>query len=491
MTTQPEFRQFAVLKATRSLMQVYSSDKLSELQSFTQELLRGMGAPDTLLQPYSFRVASAPSQDWTLEVVGQYDTAPQPDRAVISYAFTDPDLLSVFRDLVLDSLEKPLDADGNAFLDIGADIGGTVADDHWCPGTADRAMFGHRPQARQVLNADFLNNNQLRGQNVNVVIFDQGLDRNDIPPANWGGGLNYLGTPPGSASRTSHGMLVARNVLNIAPYAVLYDVPMIPQRITDVLAFAISAWWTYFLILWRLPFLRAFQRWQGPWVFVNAWAIFDRSSELPLGDYTENTRPNGGHPLNNIVGQAVQQDLIDVIFAAGNCGQFCPSIRCGKLDRGPLRSIWGANSHFAVITAGAVRVDELWLGYSSQGPGQPLLRPPGQLPPNQKPDLCAPSQFREATDGYVESNINIVPPTDHPRTNTGTSTACALTAGVVAALRSNPVQDWRQARVSPGALKQRLIQTTRSTRGPGWSPRLGWGILDAEAAFNQLLMDYP
>ena len=197
----------------------------------------------------------------------------------------------------------------------------------------------------------------------------------------------------------------------------------------------------------------------------------------------------GGHPFNNIVGMMVQNN-VDVVFAAGNCGQFCPSGRCGKLDHGPGHSIWGANAHFAVITAGAVRTDELWLGYSSQGPGPNLLGPPVQPPVrNQKPDFCAPSQFREVIDAFVEINPNAILPVDHPRTNTGTSTACALTAGVVAALRSNP--NWDQVTVNPAALKQRLIQTTHQTKGPNWNERLGWGVLDAGAAFNRLLTDYP
>ena len=67
---------------------------------------------------------------------------------------------------------------------------------------------------------------------------------------------------------------------------------------------------------------------------------------------------------------AALQEHVDVVFAAGNCGEFCPAPRCGKVDRVPGHSIWGANSSSAVITAGAVLTNEMWLGYSSQGPGQ-------------------------------------------------------------------------------------------------------------------------
>jgi len=52
--------------------------------------------------------------------------------------------------------------------------------------------------------------------------------------------------------------------------------------------------------------------------------------------------------------EAALRQQIDVVFAAGNCGAFCPAQRCGKLDRGAGSSIWGGNSSSAVITTGAV-----------------------------------------------------------------------------------------------------------------------------------------
>src|SRR5205823_643362 len=117
-----------------------------------------------------------------------------------------------------------------------------------------------------------------------------------------------------------------------------------------------------------------------------------------------NYSANREHPLNIIVGQAASEH--DVVFAAGNCGQFGPMARCGVHDVGPGHSILGANSHPDVLTVGAVRTDGLWLGYSSQGPG--ALYP-------DKPDLCAASQFSDNEDAYAG--------------NTGTSAACALAAG--------------------------------------------------------------
>ena len=77
-------------------------------------------------------------------------------------------------------------------------------------------------------------------------------------------------------------MLIARNVLDIAPDAVVYDMPLIPRpSITSIPSVASDADAAYQLLLLCIYFLRQFPRWSGPWVLVNAWAIFDRSSEHP------------------------------------------------------------------------------------------------------------------------------------------------------------------------------------------------------------------
>ncbi|MCW3473579.1 S8 family peptidase [Rhodovastum sp. RN2-1] len=206
---------------------------------------------------------------------------------------------------------------------------------------------------------------------------------------------------------------------------------------------------------------RAHGRFPGPWVFVNAWAIYDRRTEIPPESYSDNP----AHPFNLAVGDAAGAG-IDVVFCAGNCGPFCPDLRCGINDRGPGRSILGANSHPRVLTVGAVRCDTTWLGYSSQGPGQPNLDV-------DKPDLCAPSEFREDHDAHTG--------------NSGTSAASGLAAGVVAALRSrvDPVT-W-----PPVHLKQLLLDTARKTETSGRDDRVGYGIIDAAAAVRALALPPP
>src|SRR5262249_38297197 len=119
------------------------------------------------------------------------------------------------------------------------------------------------------------------------------------------------------------------------------------------------------------------------WIAVNAWAIYDRGTEWPPGDYTQNRHlglsvhfSDGmrkqyglelGHPLILTVGSLVAQG-VDVVFGAGNCGQFSTSPRCGALDRGLGRTIWGANAHPDVVTVAATSVGADWMGYSSEGP---------------------------------------------------------------------------------------------------------------------------
>ncbi len=64
----------------------------------------------------------------------------------------------------------------------------------------------------------------------------------------------------------------------------------------------------------------------------------------------------------------------------------------------------------------------------------------------------------------------------------GTSAACPVVAGVVAALRSKP-----SARpATPAAIRDALRATARNPAGGGWNPDFGHGIVDAGAAWAQV-----
>jgi len=472
--TPASLKLYAALELTPDLRTAYDTADpetvFEPLADYTRWLLQR--APydsdftKDLVKAESFSVVGTPSRLWEVDFAGDKDhdldlsrTPPAeliPQDRLIVYEFADVELLKQF----LTAVEQGRNADSSPPISsAGVDLGVGSAD-HWCPANSFDT-FGTRADARRTVAANALPT-ILRGQRVNVVIIDEGLNKDFIPPNNWGGGLILTTPPAGTAARTSHGMMIARSILDIAPDAVLYDVPLIPERLTTgFLSSAHAAYWT---LLWAIWLRRPNPRWSGPWIFVNAWAVFDRSIEPSLGNYTENNNPYG-HPLINVVKTAIGAFDFDVIFAAGNCGEFCASMRCGGVDRGPGRSIWGANALPEVITAGAVLTDEMWAGYSSQGPG-----PNKNGLAHDKPDFCAPSNFRETRDAAVS--------------NTGTSAACAMTAGLVAALRSKP--GWYQNHVSPARMLEALTQGARKTQGGSWNGRLGHGVLDAVGVMNWL-----
>ena len=125
----------------------------------------------------------------------------------------------------------------------------------------------------------------------------------------------------------------------------------------------------------------------------------------------------------------------------------------------------------------AVRTDARWIGSSSQGEGQRRLS-------REKPDLCAPSYFRDAGDAFTgnTSGSFVSPPGSPYVANTGTSAACGVAAGIVAAIRSG----WDHTVLSPRDLRQALNDNARKTEGPGWNGCLGHGIINVEATLCAL-----
>lgn len=334
--------------------------------------------------------------------------------------------------------------------------------DYWNPAEALQPLFGDRDAAHRLMAVP----QSEKESCVNVVIIDQGVGRSLIEHFRgvFGGGWRISGAPTPGTTKGGHGSMLARNILEVAPGATIFDLPLIPPNITNVQAFLSDAHAAFNEMLAGIEALRETgdARWQWPWVLVNAWAVFNLGKEHRRGEpdgsnHRLNYSDNLEHPFNIIVGQAASEH--DVVFAAGNCGQFCPMAQCGVHDVGPGRSILGANSHPNVLTVGAVRTDGLWLGYSSQGPGALDRR---------KPDLCAPSQFSDNEDAYAG--------------NTGTSAACALAAGVVARLRGK----WDSKNFSPKKMKRILIDTAfRSVEHPCWDRQLGHGIINYTEAANE------
>jgi hypothetical protein len=388
----------------------------------------------------------------------------EPDEVIVALSIHDTKSFSGTE--IAEKIIKAAETKQDIFAGSSPDLPFAGAD-HWC-GEGGDTIFSNRSAAEQLLGIDYLRTqSNTTGRGVNVVIVDQGLSQAGLGSSyvtGWKVGNTLPGHPPPpplGTVRRSHGMMIAHNILKVAPDVKLFDVPLVPPQVTlshKFLSLADAAYHQVLkdIALWR----KGSGQLAGPWILVNPWGIFDRKSEVPRGYYTTNPK----NRFNKLVARAVREN-IDVVFAAGNCGQFCPDHRCGASDRGPGRSIWGANSLEPVITVGAVRSDTIWLGYSSQGPGQKKLGA-------KKPDICAASQFTEDEDAFS--------------INTGTSAACGLTAGVVAALRSR----WDQTQVPPTQLRHVLNATARKPPGLAWNNplghRLGNGILDAKAAFKAL-----
>lgn len=304
-----------------------------------------------------------------------------------------------------------------------------AAADVWSPAEAPFGLFAERDLALAQIKAGAATAKGALGDGVTVVIVDQGVNRgvlaNRFPTAKFRGGWivdqNGRGGPPRPPKLVQpghwpdgHATRMAETVLSVAPNANVLDLPLLPTAILDLPTYVSWAAGVYATLKSLIPALQAIPRYSGPWVLCNAWAVYDLSDDAPSGS-TLNYGGNPANPLNQAVAALPQNDIADVVFAAGNCGQFSPHPSCGARQIGPGRSIHGVAALPEVLTVGAVRGDQRWLGYSSQGPSPAAFV-------STKPDLCAPSQFAG--------------PADWGRAYTGTSTACALTAGALAAARS-------------------------------------------------------
>ncbi|SDE76932.1 S8 family serine peptidase [Ruegeria marina] len=337
---------------------------------------------------------------------------------------------------------------------------------HWCAGHGMGVAFGSRKAARGLIRADVLKARGLTGEGTKVFVVDRGFSKNYVQSlgGTYGGGLGILQggnvTVPGIGTEAyvplqmRHGSMLLRSLVDLAPDAEFFDLPLLPARITDVEYFALRALFAFFAMDWF--FLSSDEN----WVILNAWGIVDRFAERVRGEYTNNP----DHWLNVMIAGLGRRH--DIVFAAGNNGQFCADPRASGYDRGPGQSIFGANGLKDVTSVAAVRCDGAWIGASSQGPGPANFDPDGGLV--EKPDLSAPSWFVENRNAGLRSS--------------GTSGASAIVAGAIAALRSG----WGNTVVSPVQMRSALRAGTRRISGSGWDNRTGAGLLNLDAAISEL-----
>ncbi len=259
--------------------------------------------------------------------------------------------------------------------------------------------------------------------------------------------------PAGVAGRpgefeVDHGTMCAFDALIAAPKASLIDIPVLlstrpgGSALEGLLSDAVAAFAHLRTVLEAQPAeTRAL-------VVSNSWGSFSPRWDFPVG-HPGNYSDNAAHPFNLIVA-SLDRAGADILFAAGNCGRECPDGRCAF----PSRPIVGANSHPRVLSVGGVDVTGERVGYSSQGPGRLALR---------KPDLCAYTHF-SGSKAFGENEPD-----------SGTSAACPVAAGLVAAVRTQ----WPATRLSPAQLRSLLRRTADDRSDVGYDFDYGYGILDA------------
>ena len=322
------------------------------------------------------------------------------------FSFTSADAVKRFRDALAPGLAAK----------FGRDPRIAVSDTRH-PFNASFGVFGTRRMAHELIGVDALHKANARGQGVNVVVVDMGVEANwvratrrrfgakvslDQQVHGWSRhdpkwdekAKKWIRNPLESgqvAGRTlsEHGAMVARCILGIAPEARIWDVPLLGDAenppglatstalLNRIRAFKKDGdgrfWWEEDPTgkpKEELDELRAKFR-EMPWVVVNAWGVVD-TGMLPANDWKDDSLEYGDHPDHFLVNDApaMEDAGIDVLFCATNCGEPGPDTRCAAENCGPGCGIMGVNAHPSVLTVGAVRADGVPIAQSSQGPGR-------------------------------------------------------------------------------------------------------------------------
>ena len=317
------------------------------------------------------------------------------------------------------------------------------------------------------LNVASLHGDGLDGEGVAVAILDTGINLNHLngklgaparvdPMNSW--------TPPGLTVQpfqhvVGHGTMCAYDTLIAAPKATLLDFPILlgtaPGASTMGRRLSIALLgFSQLLAFWAIAFAPSGAGRYKALVVNNSWGMFHPSWDFPPGHpgrYSDN--PN--HPFNVVVSTLARSNA-DIIFAAGNCGAECPDGRCQGLSTDVIN---GANALQEVFTVAGCDIHDDRVGYSSQGPAISGMAA-------NKPNITGYTHFlgSESSGGGQPDG--------------GTSAACPVVAGCVAALRTaaDPTA------VPPVAMFSQIQLSARQVQGTGWNRDYGFGIVDPVAA---------
>jgi hypothetical protein len=333
--------------------------------------------------------------------------------------------------------------------------------------------IGSIEDVREKLNVDTLAAYGLNGSNVAVALVDIGIylpyltkklgptPRLDVSNS-WT--PNWLTSRPGR-HRIGHGTMCAYDVLISAPKATLLDFAALLGRspgdhsVGTTIGTVSQA---YFKLLWIWAIIPQLSHIRPPYnglVINNSWTIFHPCWEDFPRNHPGRYIDNPNHPFHYLVAVLAEVGA-DIVFAAGNCGAQCPSPVCLHRSAG---SIMGASAYPEVLTIAGCDTRDKRVGYSSQGPSI------AGLPP-EKPDLTAYTHF-------LGSEVE-----GRGRPDAGTSAACPVAAGCIAALRTKASPD----RVPPSSLFAELKSSARQTSGAGWNRDYGFGIIDPVSAASAL-----
>jgi hypothetical protein len=355
----------------------------------------------------------------------------------------------------IENAKGVVDVNGNPRIFVDASIG-------LSPTCGGDPPVGDTIEVRKQIGIGRLQNLGMDGSRTAIAIIDNGINLDALrakglhpsldASASWSPRTGIL---PGAAP-VDHGTMCAYDVLIAAPQTTLFDFSVLQSTraggsaMSGLLSDAIIAYGKLITLMGLSQDERHFHS----LIVNNSWVMFSWSWDFPPGNpgrYGDN--PN--HPFNRQVGTLCASGA-DVLFAAGNCGPTCPDSRC---DVPPIQpTINGANSHPDVITVAGVDTSRQLAGYSSVGPGA--------LDAN-KPDIASYTHFL-GSEAFGAGSAD-----------SGTSAACPVMAGVVAALRSQYAFDPGKPQRSSGTVKGFVLSCAVQPSGPvGWRNDLGYGIVD-------------
>lgn len=330
-----------------------------------------------------------------------------------------------------------------------------------CPICPDAAAMGTDRDVARLLGVDRLAAAGMDGRGVLVAIVDTGINlahlrarglNPSVDPARSWEPAGVEGDPFKFA--VGHGTMCAYDALIAAPRATLLDIAvLLSQRpnepgsgVSGLLSDAIAAY-SHLLSILRNRSGRPGEA--VSLVVSNSWAIFSPDWDFRPG-HPGNYTDNPAHLFNRSV-TTLEAFGADILFAAGNCGEDCADGRCEW--PGGAATIAGANGHPAVLSVAGVDVTGQRVGYSSTGPGRLSDR---------KPDISGFTHF--AGSGVYGADA-------------GTSAACPVVAGVVAAVRSR-LPSAPGGSGSPAAVRDMVRKTALERGNPGFDYAYGWGIVN-------------